>query len=85
MIVKPDVVRFRDIRQAVDSIQHLRHAPLVLLKHGSQQIHGLRQGFVAFGKFFEAVVNVHRLPILAEIVFIITARAAPDVSCMHGV
>src|ERR1039458_8014178 len=50
VIVKPDVVRFRDIRQPVDGIQHLRQAPLVLLVHGSQQIPRLRQGFVAFGK-----------------------------------
>ena len=67
MIVKPDVVRFRDIRQAVDGIQHLRHAPLVFLEHGSQQIHSLRQSFVSFREFFEAIVNRHRLPILTEV------------------
>ena len=59
MIVKPDVVRFRDIRQAVDGIQHLRQALLVLLVHGRQQFHRLGQRFMAVGEFFEAVVNAH--------------------------
>jgi hypothetical protein len=81
VIVKPDIVRFRDVRQAVDGIQHLRQAPLVLLVHGGQQIHGLRQGFMAFGKFFEAFVNAHGVPGIEPI---ITRRAARDVSCMHG-
>jgi len=81
VIVKPDVVRFRDIRQAVDGIQHLRHAPLVLLEHGSQQVHRLRERFMAFGKFFEAFVDGHGVP---GIDFIITVQAASDVSCMHG-
>ena len=62
VIVKPDVVRFRDIRQPVDGIQHLRQAPLVFLVHGSQQIHRLRQRFVAFGELFEAFVNGHGVP-----------------------
>ena len=67
MIVQPDVVRFRDIRQAINGIQHLRHAPLVFLEHGSQQIHGLGQRLMAFGEFFEAIVNGHPLPILTEV------------------
>jgi hypothetical protein len=36
VIVQPDIVRFRDIRQPVDGIQHLRQAAFVLLVHGSQ-------------------------------------------------
>ena len=81
VIVEPDVVSFRDIRQAVDGIQHLRHAPLVLLVHGGQQIHRLRQRFVAFGKLFEAFINGHGVP---RIDFIIAASVTRDVSCMHG-
>jgi len=84
VIVKPDVVRFRDIRQPVDGIQHLRQAPLVLLVHGGQQVHRLRQRFMAFGEFFETFVNGHGVPILTEVDFIITARTSRDVSCMHG-
>lgn len=59
VIVQPHVVRFGDICQAIDSVQDLRHPPLVLLKHGSQKIDGLRQRFVAFGESFEAVVDSH--------------------------
>ena len=62
VIVQPYVVRFGDISQPVDGIQHLRHTPLVLLEHGCQQIHGLGQGFVAFGELFEAFVDGHGVP-----------------------
>jgi hypothetical protein len=55
-----------------------------LLVHGGQQVHRLRQRFMAFGEFFETFVNGHGVPILTEVDFIITARTSRDVSCMHG-
>jgi len=59
VIVKPHIVRFRDVGQPVDGVQHLRHAPLVLLVHGRQQIHCLRQRLTALGEFLEAFIYGH--------------------------
>jgi len=77
LIVQPDVVSFRDICQPVDGIQNLCHAPLVFLQHGGQQIHCLRQRFMALGEFFEAFVNVHKA--YPEVDFIIAVGASRDV------
>ena len=71
----------RNIGQAIDGVQHLRQAALVLLIHRRQQVHRLRQRFVAFGKLFKTFVNTHGSP---RNVSIITAGASGDVSCMHG-
>jgi hypothetical protein len=81
VVVQPDVVRLRDICQPVDGIQYLRHAPLVLVVHDSQQIYRLRQRLMAFREFFETFVNAHGCP---PEPLIITVRVTRDVSCMHG-
>ena len=46
-------------RQTVDALNNLRHENLVFRLHVSDDFHGLRKGFVAFGETIQPFVDIH--------------------------
>jgi len=58
-ILQPDavLVRMGDSGQAVYTLDHVRQQNFVLLLHMGDQLHGLRQGLVAFSQLFETLID----------------------------
>jgi len=84
LVIKPDIVGFGDVRQAIDGVEHLRQAAFVLLIHGGQQIHGLSQSLVPFREFFDTFIECHGAPIATAVFSIITAWRRRHISSIQG-